>query len=40
MRNENLSYIQVNKQQFDKLNAAELQVWDNPHDIPYSLNRN
>jgi len=40
VRNENLSCIQVNKQQFDKLNAAELHVWDNLHYISYSLNRN
>ena len=38
--NENLSCIQVNQQQLDKLNAGELQGWENPHDTPYSLNCN
>ena len=38
--NENLSCIQVNQQQLDKLNAGELQGWENPHNIPYSLDCN
>ena len=38
--NENLSCIQVNQQQLDKLNAGELNGWENPFDIPYLLNCN
>ena len=40
IRHENLSCIQVNQQQLDKLNAGELQGWENPLDIPYLLNCN
>ena len=38
--NENLSCIQINQQQLDKLNAGELNGWENPFDIPYLLNCN
>ena len=38
--NEKITCIQVNQQQLDKLNAGELQGWENPHNIPYSLNCN
>ena len=38
--NDDLTCIQVNQQQLDKLNSSELPGWENPMNVPYSLNCN